>query len=298
MPLITVVIPTFNRADQVKRSIQSVINQTFTDFELLVMDDGSTDHTQEIVSAFKDSRIHYETAENSGGPATPRNRGIKLSRTEYIAFLDSDDWWLPEKLEESYKHLKGGADIVYHDLWIVREKGARPWRKSKGRHYKFPVQLNLLIYGNFIPNSSVVVRKSLLDAIGGIDQDKEIIGCEDYDAWLRISAITEHFSYIPDCLGYYWAGEGTISDEDMIAPNTKVVKQTLNALEKFSEKEMIAARSKLNFYDAVNFISMGSYRAARSALRPVIGIRWEYLVIYLILFLPVPKAWLLRVLNR
>jgi len=132
MPLISVIIPTFNRAREVRRAIQSVLDQSFCDFELLVMDDGSTDNTLEIVSSFKDPRIHYETAENSGGPAIPRNRGIRLAKAKYIAFLDSDDWWEPKKLEKSFKELELGADIVYHDLWICNKEGQKSWKKLKG----------------------------------------------------------------------------------------------------------------------------------------------------------------------
>ena len=120
-PLISVIIPTYNRNESLKRCIQSVIFQTYQNFEILVMDDGSTDGTKEIVTDFNDPRIIYEWDDNWGGPAKPRNRGIKKSSGEFIAFLDSDDWWLPKKLEESVVVLEKGSDLVYHQLYMVKK---------------------------------------------------------------------------------------------------------------------------------------------------------------------------------
>ena len=105
-PLVSIIIPTYNRAEYLKRALKSVFSQTFKDFEVLVMDDGSTDNTLEIVESFKEERIKYEWAENFGGPAAPRNRGLRFARGEYIAFLDSDDEWITDKIEKQFILLK------------------------------------------------------------------------------------------------------------------------------------------------------------------------------------------------
>src|SRR5882672_1834830 len=97
-PCFSIVIPTYNRAAKLKLTLDSVIAQTFTDFEVLVMDDGSSDNTREMVESFRDSRIRYQWAPNSGGPATPRNRGIDAAVADWICFLDADDRWYPDKL--------------------------------------------------------------------------------------------------------------------------------------------------------------------------------------------------------
>ena len=110
-PFFSVVIPTFNRSPVLKRAIESVLAQSFLDYEILVMDDGSTDDTQAVVESFHDQRICYYWAENSGGPATPRNRGIDAARADWICFLDADDLWYPDKLERVAEEIKRNPDI-------------------------------------------------------------------------------------------------------------------------------------------------------------------------------------------
>ena len=131
MPVFSVVIPTYNRADKVCRALKSVLNQSFVDFEILVMDDGSTDNTCEVVKGFTDPRIKYEWAENFGGPAAPRNRGLRLAQGKYVAFLDSDDWWMPNKLEESLVILEQGFDLIYHDLFIAKKTDQKLFFRRK-----------------------------------------------------------------------------------------------------------------------------------------------------------------------
>ena len=109
MPVVSAIIPTYNFGRFLGEAIQSVLDQTFTDFELIVVDDGSTDDTREVVGSFNDSRIRYIYQENRGLPAA-RNTGIKASRGEYIAFLDSDDIWLTQNLELKVKSLDSHPD--------------------------------------------------------------------------------------------------------------------------------------------------------------------------------------------
>ena len=123
MVLISVIIPTYNRKTYLLRAIKSVLEQTYSNFEILVMDDGSTDGTVDVIKGINDSRLVYDWSVNWGGPAQPRNRGLKKANGEFIAFLDSDDWWSETKLEESLLNIKQSeADLVYHDLYIVKDK--------------------------------------------------------------------------------------------------------------------------------------------------------------------------------
>jgi glycosyltransferase involved in cell wall biosynthesis len=115
------VIPTYNRANKLKQAIDSVLSQTFTDFEVLVMDDGSIDNTSELISSFNDSRIVYSWEKNYGGPSRPRNRGINSAKGEWICFLDSDDYWKVSKLKKCFDHLHGEVDLLYHDLVFSRD---------------------------------------------------------------------------------------------------------------------------------------------------------------------------------
>lgn len=212
-PRVSVVIPTFNRAEDLRRCLTALVAQTFDNFEVLVCDDGSTDTSADVADEFIDRLdIHFETAENFGGPARPRNRGIALARSPYIAFLDSDDWWVPGKLEGSVRALDAGADLIYHDLFIVRHCGQTVFdQRVESTHPQHPMFFAMLCTGISIPNSSVVVRKELILKAGGISENRELISVEDYDAWIRVAQLTEKFVRLPACLGYYWVGGGNIS---------------------------------------------------------------------------------------
>ena len=212
-PAVSVVIPTFNRAADLQRCLESLVAQTRSDFEVLVCDDGSTDGTADVITPYQQFLdLTYSNDINSGGPARPRNRGIGKARAPYIAFLDSDDWWAPAKLERSLAALDAGADVVYHDLWNVTSASQTNFRdRVRADPPVSPLYSTMLCSGLSIPNSSVVVRASLLQAIGGICEEKSLIAVEDFDTWLRVSQLTENFFRLPDCLGFYWNAGGNIS---------------------------------------------------------------------------------------
>ncbi len=182
-PIVTIVIPTFNRADFLKESIHSVLSQTFTDFELIVVDDGSTDHTEEVVREF--SKVRYVACPENSGVSHARNLGIGMARGRYICFLDSDDLWIKNKLETQILWMEshGDCQVCYTDeIWIRR--GVRVNPMNKHRKYSgdiFPHCLPLCI----VSPSSVLMRSSLFDEVGLFDEDLPV--CEDYDLWLRIS---------------------------------------------------------------------------------------------------------------
>ena len=215
-PRVTVVIPTFNRARHLARCLDSLVVQTWRDFEVVVCDDGSTDETADVVRRYTPHLdLTYDYAANWGGPARPRNRGIARSRGEYVAFVDSDDWWTRDKLERSLEALDRGADVVYHDLFLVTHDDQRTfWRRARARTVRAPVYDDLLEHGNAIPLSSVVVRRSLLAAIGGMPEDRSLVAIEDFTCWLNAARVTDRFTRIPKVLGYYWAGGGNISGDD------------------------------------------------------------------------------------
>ena len=216
LPKVSVVIPTYNRAKELLRGLDSLVEQSFKNFEVLVCDNGSTDETTQVVQLYsKQLRIQHHWSKNSGGPALPRNLGWRLAKAEYIAFLDSDDWWHPKKLEESVIRLDSGADLIYHDLYLVKSKIKRlNWRRLNPIQLSTPVFQNLLMYGNVIPNSSVVIRKSLLEKVGGQTEEKTMISGEDYDCWLRVAMHTERFERLDETLGYYWVGGGNITSPE------------------------------------------------------------------------------------
>ncbi|RKY32600.1 MAG: glycosyltransferase family 2 protein [Candidatus Omnitrophota bacterium] len=197
MPTVSVVIPTYNRAHLVGRAIESVLNQTFQDFEILVVDDRSVDNTEKVVNDFNDARIRYiKHRINMGGNAT-RNTGIKNSKGEYIAFLDSDDEWLPEKLKkqiDTFQKMSNKVGLVYSWVEMIDEKG-KLFRKLnfvvKGR------VLQNILRGNFIPSSTVVVKKECFDEVGLFDES--FVSCQDREMWTRIATKYE-MEVVPEYL--------------------------------------------------------------------------------------------------
>lgn len=110
--LVSVIIPTYNRSDLIKETINSVLNQTHKNFELIIVDDGSTDNTKTVIESFKDNRIKYILQKHIGLPATGRNNGINIAKGDYIALLDSDDQWLPKKSEKQSEFMEKNPDIL------------------------------------------------------------------------------------------------------------------------------------------------------------------------------------------
>lgn len=227
--LFSVIIPTYNRAESLKRALESLVKQTFQNFEVLICDDGSTDHTLDVVDQYRSSlNIIYIRDENWGGPARPRNHGIKRSVGEWICFLDSDDWWYPTKLECCMDVLET-TDVVYHDLDIYSECGEIGVMAME--QAKSPITQYLLVNGNKMPNSSVVIRKSVIDKIGLQLEDPEVISSEDYEYLLRASTVTESFYFLSKKLGGYWKGENISGD---IASHLKSEKKVIDLYSKYS----------------------------------------------------------------
>ena len=210
-PLVSIVIPTYNRADLISKAIQSVIDQTYKNWELIVVDNYSDDNTKEVIEAFNDDRILMLFAPRTGSVAASRNLGVAHSNGEWIAFLDSDDWWLPEKLKHVSKAMRISPDLIYHDLQIVNANGASMKQKrTKSRNLKEPIYLDLLLNGNDIALSSVVVRRATFLEVKGMNESPTFFAVEDYDLWLRIAQITNRFVYISKELGAYRLHDGNI----------------------------------------------------------------------------------------
>jgi len=182
--MISVIIPTFNRAAFLKKAIESVLSQTYKDFELIIVDDGSYDETPEMLKGFG-NRIRYIREENKG-VASSRNLGIENSKRSFIAFLDSDDWWDKKKLEIQLKKMQEAPDyLISHtdEVWYKNGKllnQKKKHRKSNG--YIFDKCLSLCS----VSMSTVMIRRELFDKVGLFD--KNLPCCEDYDFWLRVSS--------------------------------------------------------------------------------------------------------------
>lgn len=183
-PLVSVVIPTYNRAWILSEAIDSVLDQDFKDFELIVVDDGSTDATQDLLSKYG-HRIRIIEKEN-GGVSSARNRGILSAKGKLIAFLDSDDVWLPRKLTHQVNLFREDPHILIsqtEEIWIRNGRRVNPGRrhqKVSGMIFKNSLDLCL------VSPSAVMMNRKIFDDIGLFDED--LPACEDYDLWLRISS--------------------------------------------------------------------------------------------------------------
>jgi len=178
---ISVVIPTYNHARFLAQAIESALSQTYPVCEVIVVDDGSTDNTREIVAGFGD-RVRYIYQDNSG-PSRARNRGIREARFPWIALLDSDDWWLPEKLRLQTEALERdpGAVLVYSSVYWVRQDGTWELRRALPPNRLWPrLRYHQCVLGS---DSVVLVRRDALLEAGGFDET--LIACEDWDLWVR-----------------------------------------------------------------------------------------------------------------
>ena len=198
---ITVVIPVFNRMKELSRALDSLSMQQMQCFEVIVVDDGSEEDLSNLILYYQRSlkSLRYFRIENSGGPAKPRNIGILNSESDWISFLDSDDWWEPSRIGEISRHLSNEYDIYYHKLEVVNS----PRSYVIGKHMNLDPLDHLLFRGNPIPNSSAVVNRIFALKVGGIDERLILSSVEDYDFWLRSAKIGGRFKFIDSTLGYY-----------------------------------------------------------------------------------------------
>ncbi len=212
-PVVSVIISTYNRAQFLIKAIESVLNQTFQSFELIIVDDGSTDETEKIVKEFqkKDKRIKYILLEeNSGGPSKPKNIGIDISSGKYLAFLDDDDEWFPEKLEKQLDIFKNNNNLTLvacNSLDVYEEKGTiKKYKIKKRKDYFVAILESCFIHSS----SSVIVKKDALNNVGFFDENLKI--GEDWDMWIRILS-QYHFSFTEEPLFKYHIHNKNISQK-------------------------------------------------------------------------------------
>jgi glycosyltransferase involved in cell wall biosynthesis len=204
MPLISVVIPTYNAARYLPATLQSVLAQTLQDVEIIVVDDGSTDDTEAVVQGLKSKKIFYLKQPNSGGPSQPRNVGIRAARGKYISIFDSDDLMLPHKLAESAAFLEDHPHLgfIFTNFVVCNEQGedfAGTFLDTYAGFWNLPKTVvgttrstidgsaayENLFSENYIGTSGVVIPKDVLMTVGGFDET--LAGPEDRDMWFRIT---------------------------------------------------------------------------------------------------------------
>jgi glycosyltransferase involved in cell wall biosynthesis len=207
VPRVSVIIPTYNHAHFLREALRSLCDQTFTDWEAIVVNNFSQDDTVAVVEAFADSRIRLENFSNHGVIAASRNHGIALARGTYIAFLDSDDTWYPEKLARCLAHFGDRIGLVCHGLhWFGEQE-----RDVFGGPAERATFDGLLDEGNCITPSATVVSRSLVLAAGGFSENPEIVTSEDYHLWIKLAQAGVKFHFMREVLGQYRVHSGNQS---------------------------------------------------------------------------------------
>lgn len=264
MPNVSVIITTYQRANLVSQAIESVLAQTYTDYEIIVVNDGSTDNTREVLARFGDkiTVIHQENK----GLSVARNTGIMAAAARYIAFLDDDDLWIPNKLEKQIAFLESHPHIglISSNTFFFDEFGILDdtWIQTFPTP---PVQNCLTLFvRNFMPVLTVIVRKKCLDEVGLFDETMR--SCEDYDLWLRIAEKWSiHFMSEP-------LGQCRKSANSMSTNQERMLLSTLRVKEKAFRRNPDLRKSPLifldtyfyNFYLTIAYMYIGCYQGAKA----------------------------------
>ncbi|MCK8516776.1 glycosyltransferase [Methylonatrum kenyense] len=226
-PRISVITPTFNRAQYLAQAIESVLAQNYVNLEHWIIDDGSTDGTETVVARYLDDpRVHYVRQGNQGQSAA-RNRGLSLSESDFVCFLDSDDYWLPGKLERSLAAFASNPDvgIVYGDYVFINSAGREVAVSNMRRHSGRIVAQ--LLRDNCVSMNTTMVRRRCFEEHGGFSEYRV---ADDYDLWLRFSAYYRFF-YVPERLACYRMMEDQISSDKMarFESNERIIRRFLEA---------------------------------------------------------------------
>ncbi|MGD8374704.1 MAG: glycosyltransferase [Acidobacteriota bacterium] len=226
-PRVSVVMPAWNAAATIREAIGSVLDGSFQDVEVIVVDDESTDGTVASVEAFG-APVRLLRQSSRGGPSAARNRAIGEARGELVAFLDADDLWHPDKLEHQVAHLDAAPDVdlVYTNVWNTDGETFLPMNRAARRVARTGNVYAALFHENFIVTSSVLVRRSALSDVGGFDESLTI--SEDFDLWLRI-ARRHRVGFVDRPLTFYRMQEGSaFSDlERRLAARERILEKAL-----------------------------------------------------------------------
>jgi glycosyltransferase involved in cell wall biosynthesis len=215
MTELSIILTTYMLGRYIREAIDSVLGQTFKDYELIIVDDGSTDNTKEEVAKVKDERIKYIWQSHTGLPAKARNKGLEAASGRLIAFFDGDDLWYPDKLQRCTEILNkdSSIDILCHDLDLMRTSDGTIYRRTFLGPYGDDMYKQLLFRGNALATSSTVMKRSIfLEDRYSFSEDERLCSVEDYEYWLKLAKSgCYRFSYLPELLGAHRVMEDSIS---------------------------------------------------------------------------------------
>ncbi len=250
MPSISVIIPVYNGEKTIHETIESVLNQTLSDFEVIVINDGSQDSTLEIVSSIQDPRLKVISYPNAGLSVT-RNRGISLASGDYIAFIDADDLWTPDKLESQFKALQANPQAAVAYSWTNHIDESSQFSRT-GSHMTVSGNVYAkLLLANFLENgSNPLIRRQALTTVGGFDET--LIAAEDWDMYLRLAA-HYHFVAVPSPQVLYRISIDSMSSNvyKQEKESVKVIKKAFIQAPKFLQH--LKKQSLANLYKYLTF---------------------------------------------
>ena len=238
MPIVTVLMPVYNAGKFLRDAVDSILKQSFSDFEFLIIDDGSTDESQSIIRSYKDSRIKFVQNEKNLGVAATLNRGLALARGEYIARMDADDLSDPTRLEKQLNFLEKHRSLGLIGSWV------RYFNRQKSYVLRYPVGVNCVrayvLLGNPLAHPSVMIRKDIFKKYG-LRYDETCVAAQDYELWQR--CVTKFaFDNIPDPLVHWRANEEGVTQARFIQSNEQTLCIQKQELERLgiivSEKEL------------------------------------------------------------
>lgn len=248
MPLVSVIMPAYNSGSLIRRSIQSVIEQTYSNWELIVINDGSTDDTARIVSELcaQDERIRLITQENSGIGGS-RNSGHYHASGEWLAYLDHDDLWSNDKLEKQMNvaRMNPSYDVLFSGGWFFYNDDLTNLVEYRTIYGEFNAQKLYLkqLEENYIPTLAVVVKRSIVEKIGPWDEDKTIQGCDDYDYWFRMAQVNAVFYSLQEKLFYYRKHGSNYSNNV-----SKMLVAEAHVLLKDFDRSVLNDKTKINMF--------------------------------------------------
>ena len=234
MSLVSIIIPTYNTEKYIEKCIQSVLEQTYTDYEIIIVDDCSTDNSMDVVARFKDPRIKVIKNEINRGPSYSRNRGIQLSKGDFIALLDSDDWWTPNRLEVMMDFIESHhADVLFDNVLYIREGEEKPYTT----YYQFKgitVDKAQQVTPEYFVNNDLgilkaIIRKEII-MDHSIQYEESITYGEDFIFYLEIITRTTKVWLLKEGYYYYLSREGSLV-KNFFALSEECLKATEEILE-------------------------------------------------------------------
>ena len=227
-PFFSVVIPTYNRKNIINICIDSVLSQTYNNYEIIIIDNGSTDGTKDFINSnYNDYRIKYTFQNGSGSPASPRNNGINLSKSQWICFLDSDDFWHKDKLKIIHDEIIDDSkiDVICHNEKVFYSNNRKLGKTMNYGPFCKDFYLQMLQFGNELSTSATAVKRSFLNNYSlRFNESQSLFIVEDFDLWLRLARNGANFKFINRVLGYY------VLNNDNFISNKEIYIKSLNHL--------------------------------------------------------------------